>query len=100
MKLPSRRTGRPPSTPLRLSHEYGRLTSRQLPERGVWCSELSHERSAADGAGGGTRTPTVLPPPDFESGASAISPLRHHLAADMPMSESRDHFATPALYFD
>ncbi len=30
-----------------------------------------------NGAGGGSRTHTELPPPDFESGASAISPHRH-----------------------
>ena len=29
-----------------------------------------------DGAGGGSRTRTLLPVPDFESGASAISPPR------------------------
>ena len=29
------------------------------------------------GAGGGSRTHTLLPAPDFESSASAISPLRH-----------------------
>ncbi len=34
----------------------------------------------SDGAGGGTRTRTELPPRDFKSRASTISPPRHQCA--------------------
>ena len=41
---------------------------------GFW--EVFTLANKINGAGGGSRTLTELPPPDFESGASAISPLR------------------------
>ena len=38
------------------------------------------------GAGGGSRTHTVLPPQDFKSCASAIPPHQHIFRAFLPMS--------------
>ena len=61
--------------------------------RAITPGSLAPNRSDRDrfeiGAGGGTRTPTPLREPDFESSASAISPHRQVLRNPVPMPRRR-----------